>query len=110
MLKFVNVSVRQQDTLILENISFTINPGEIAAIHCGVTSREILFALLTDTHANYSGTIDTANRTLSVFSIRDGLYDRLTVEEYLRFTRIDGEGDIFKDERVLLANRDVNKF
>ncbi|XCA83147.1 LytTR family transcriptional regulator DNA-binding domain-containing protein [Exiguobacterium mexicanum] len=86
MLTFDNVSVRQQDTLILENISFTINAGEIAAIHCGVTSWEILFALLTDTHANYSGTIDTANRTLSVFSIRDGLYDRLTVEEYLRFT------------------------
>ena len=42
--------------------------------------------LLTDKHATYSGTIDTANRTLSVFSIRDGLYDRLTVEEYLRFT------------------------
>ncbi|MCC5893579.1 LytTR family transcriptional regulator DNA-binding domain-containing protein [Exiguobacterium sp.] len=86
MLTFDNVSVRQQDTLILENISFIINPGEIAAIHCGVTSREILFALLTNAHANYSGTIDTANRTLSVFSIRDGLYDRLTVEEYLRFT------------------------
>lgn len=85
MLTFDNVSVRQQDTLILENISFTINQGEVAAIHCGVTSREILFALLTDSHANYSGTIDTANRTLSVFSIRDGLYDRLTVEEYLRF-------------------------
>ncbi len=86
MLTFDNVSVRQQDTLILEHISFTINPGEIAAIHCGVTSREILFALLTNTHTNYSGTIDTANRTLSLFSIRDGLYDRLTVEEYLRFT------------------------
>ncbi|OGX78717.1 response regulator receiver protein [Exiguobacterium sp. SH31] len=86
MLTFDNVSVRQQDTLILENISFTINSGEIAAIHCGVTSREILFALLTDTHANYSGTIDTEHRTLSLFSIRDGLYDRLTVEEYLRFT------------------------
>ncbi|TCI67459.1 MULTISPECIES: LytTR family transcriptional regulator DNA-binding domain-containing protein [unclassified Exiguobacterium] len=88
MLTFDNVSVRQQDTLILENISFTINPGEVAAIHCGVTSREILFSLLTDAHANYSGTIDTANRTLSVFSIRDGLYDRLTVEEYLRFTHM----------------------
>ncbi|MFN3366218.1 MAG: LytTR family transcriptional regulator DNA-binding domain-containing protein [Exiguobacterium mexicanum] len=86
MLTFNNVSVRQQDTLILENISFTINQGEVAAIHCGVTSREILFALLTDSHANYSGTIDTQNCTLSVFSIRDGLYDRLTVEEYLRFT------------------------
>lgn len=86
MLTFDNVSVRQQDTLILENISFTINQGEVATIHCGVTSREILFALLTDSYANYSGTIDTANRTLSVFSIRDGLYDRLTVEEYLRFT------------------------
>lgn len=86
MLTFDNVSVRQQDTLILENISFTINAGEIAAIHCGVTSREILFALLTDKHATYSGTIDTQNCTLSVFSIRDGLYDRLTVEEYLRFT------------------------
>jgi ABC-2 type transport system ATP-binding protein len=85
-LTFDNVTVHQQDKLILENISFTINPGEIAAIHCGVTSREILFALLTDAHANYSETIDTANRTLSVFSIRDGLYDRLTVEEYLRFT------------------------
>lgn len=86
MLTFDNVSVRQQDTLILEHISFTINQGEVAAIHCGVTSREILFALLTDSHANYSGTIDTQNCTLSVFSIRDGLYDRLTVEEYLRFT------------------------
>ena len=86
MLTFQNVSVRQQDTLILENISFTIQPGELAAIHCGVISREIIFSLISQEITTYTGNIDHAS-TLSLFSIRDGLYDRLTIEEYLRFTK-----------------------
>ncbi|ACQ71057.1 MULTISPECIES: LytTR family transcriptional regulator DNA-binding domain-containing protein [unclassified Exiguobacterium] len=86
MLTFQNVSIRQQDTLILENISFTIQPGELAAIHCGVISREIIFGLISQEIKTYTGNIDHAS-TLSLFSIRDGLYDRLTIEEYLRFTK-----------------------
>lgn len=86
MLTFQNVSVRQQDTLILENISFTIQPGEMAAIHCGVISREIIFGLISQETTTYTGNIDHGP-TLSLFSIRDGLYDRLTIEEYLRFTK-----------------------
>lgn len=86
MLTLQNVSVRQQDTLILENISFTIQPGELAAIHCGVISREIIFGLISQEITAYTGNIDHGP-TLSLFSIRDGLYDRLTIEEYLRFTK-----------------------
>ncbi|WP_214876744.1 LytTR family transcriptional regulator DNA-binding domain-containing protein [Exiguobacterium sp. CH10] len=86
MLTFQSVSVRQQDTLILENISFTIQPGELVAIHCGVISREIIFGLISQEISTYTGNIDHAS-TFSLFSVRDGLYDRLTVEEYLRFTK-----------------------
>lgn len=84
MLVFQDVSVHQQDLLLLENISFRIQPGEIVAIHCGVTSREILFDLLAQNVTTYSGQIEMPTR-VSLFSLQDGVYERLTIEEYLTF-------------------------
>ena len=58
----------------------------MTAIHCGVISREIIFGLISQEISTYTGDINRAS-TLSSFSVRDGLYDRLTVEEYLHFNK-----------------------
>ncbi|MGG0668867.1 LytTR family transcriptional regulator DNA-binding domain-containing protein [Sporosarcina koreensis] len=93
-LQFINAEKRIHDSVIFPSFDLSIDLGKIVAVHSSVNVREQLIELLLERSKLSNGEIRIGESGISenkskigFFFLQDGLYERLSVEEMIRFTR-----------------------
>lgn len=93
-LQFINAEKRIHDSIIFPSFDLSIDVGKIVAVHSSVNVREQLIELLLEKSKLSDGEIRVGDGGISenkskigFFFLHDGLYERLSVEEMIRFTR-----------------------
>ncbi len=93
-LHFIKAEKRVLDSVIFPAFDLLVNPGKIAAVHSSVNIREQLIELLLGRTVLSNGEIliggssfSEKKLTIGFLFLQSGLYERLTVEEMLRFTQ-----------------------
>ncbi|WP_152656044.1 response regulator transcription factor [Oceanobacillus sp. CFH 90083] len=96
MLKMKEIEYRHGDQTVFPKIDIEVSPGEIKAIQSTVNIREVLLRMLIGKESVRNGCIQIQNKTLDknkqqYFSslgicwYEEGIYERLQVQEYLKF-------------------------
>lgn len=93
-LQFINAEKRVHDSVIFPSFDLAIDVGKIVAVHTSVNVREQLIELLLEKSKLSNGEIRIGDGGISenkskigFFFLHDGLYERLSVEEMVRFTK-----------------------
>lgn len=85
-LKFIQVEKHIHDTIVFPTFDLTIDTGEVAAICSNVNVRELLIDILLGKKLLSNGEIQYADsKKLAFFFLNEGLHERLTVQEFLKF-------------------------
>lgn len=95
MLEIIGLYKETKDSF-LKDINLSIMPGDIAAIECSDPFSELLFSLITGQTTPAKGTITIAGQNnidylrshpthLGLVQPLEGLYERMTVQDYLQF-------------------------
>lgn len=94
MLKFINAEKRVHDTLIFPSFDLSVNPGQIVAVYSSVNVREQILRLLLGKTQLSQGEIQIDNchfkhpsKDIGFLFLNTGLYERLSIEEMLRFIK-----------------------
>ena len=89
-LQFIKAEKRIHDAVIFPAFDLTIGEGTIVAVYSSVNVREQLINLLLGKTILSQGEIRFDKNTkqqIGYFFLHDGLYERLSIEEILKFTR-----------------------
>ncbi len=93
-LKFINAEKRIHDTLVFPSFDLTVNLGQVAALYSSVNVREQMIHLLLGKTALSQGEIrfgpaplKQASRDIGFLFLNGPLYERLSVEEMLKFIK-----------------------
>lgn len=92
VLSFRQAEKQLSDTVVFPAFSLSVEPGKVTAIHSNVNIRQQLMDLLAGKSSLSSGTITVLEQELSkttkgigFFFLETGFYERLTVQETLKF-------------------------
>lgn len=115
-LSFNNAEKRINDVLIFPSFSLTMNPGNIVAIQSTVNVREQLLNLLLRKTALSSGEvmindidISCSKQQIGFLFLNEGLYERLTIQEMLSFTKKLYQSTKSVDETIHAVQLDEKK-
>lgn len=93
-LHFINAEKRIHDSVVFPSFDLSVDAGKVVAIHTSVNVREQLIELLLEKSKLSNGEIRigesgiSENRSkIGFFFLHDGLYERLSIEEMIRFTK-----------------------
>ncbi len=93
-LKFINAEKRIYDTLVFPSFDLTVNLGHVSALYSSVNVREQMIHLLLGKTALSQGEIrlgpaplKQASRDIGFLFLNGPLYERLSVEEMLKFIK-----------------------
>lgn len=85
-LNFLQAEKHIHDTIVFPAFDLTIHTGEVAAICSNVNVREQLIDILLGKKILSDGEIQYAeSQKLAFFFLNEGLHERLTVQEFLKF-------------------------
>lgn len=112
-LQFINAEKRIHDAIIFPAFDLSVGPGKTVAIYSSVNVREQLINLLLAKTRLSTGEIRVDEQTISqhkqrigFFFLHSGLYERLSIEEMLLFTKRIHDSTICIDEVMELAQLD----
>ncbi|MDN4606133.1 LytTR family transcriptional regulator DNA-binding domain-containing protein [Sporosarcina highlanderae] len=93
-LQFIGAEKRINDMVVFPSFDLSVEPGKVVAVYSSVNVREQLIDLLLEKSKLSNGEIRigksgiSENRTgIGFFFLQNGLYERLSVEEMIRFTK-----------------------
>ncbi|WP_339252197.1 LytTR family transcriptional regulator DNA-binding domain-containing protein [Sporosarcina sp. FSL W8-0480] len=90
-LQFINAEKRINDSVIFPSFDLTVEPKKVVAVYSSVNVREQLIDLLLGRSQLSDGEIRINNgeskQQIGFLFLHDGLYDRLTIEEMVQFTK-----------------------
>ncbi|MGN7385754.1 LytTR family transcriptional regulator DNA-binding domain-containing protein [Sporosarcina sp. SAFN-015] len=93
-LQFINAEKRIHDSVVFPSFDLSIDLGKVVAVYSSVNVREQLIELLLEKSKLSNGEIRigdsgiSENKTkIGFYFLHDGLYERLSVEEMVRFTK-----------------------
>ncbi|VEF46279.1 ABC transporter ATP-binding protein [Bacillus freudenreichii] len=115
-LDFVNVEKRIHDTLIFPSFDLSVNPGKVVAVYSSVNVREQIIHLLLGKSALFQGEIRVGesllrhpSRDIGFLFLHNALYERLSVEEMLRFIKSLYESEQTIDNAVKAVHLDEKR-
>ncbi|MHC8514556.1 LytTR family transcriptional regulator DNA-binding domain-containing protein [Sporosarcina sp. ITBMC105] len=115
-LQFINAEKRIHDAIIFPAFDLSVIPGKTVAIYSSVNVREQLMNLLLDKTRLSTGeirvdeqTISNHKRRIGYFFLHAGLYERLSIEEMLRFTKRIYETSICIDDVIELTHLETKR-
>ncbi|MCM3709428.1 LytTR family transcriptional regulator DNA-binding domain-containing protein [Sporosarcina luteola] len=93
-LQFINAEKRIHDSVVFPAFDLSVDAGKVVAVYSSVNVREQLIELLLEKSKLSNGEIRVGesgiseNRTkIGFFFLHGGLYERLSIEEMVRFTK-----------------------
>lgn len=93
-LQFINAEKRIHDSVVFPAFDLSVDAGNVVAVYSSVNVREQLIELLLDKSKLSNGEIRIGENSVSesspkigFFFLRGGLYERLSIEEMIRFTK-----------------------
>lgn len=89
-LQFINAEKRIHDTVIFSSFDLSITGGKIVAVYSSVNVREQLINLLLGKTILSHGELrmkENGKQQIGYFFLHDGLYERLSIEDMLKFTK-----------------------
>lgn len=93
-LQFINAEKRIHDSIVFPSFNLSIHPGQGVAIYSSVNVREQLMGLLLGDTMLSSGEVKIVGdqyteckQSLGFLFLDNGLYERLTIEEMINFTK-----------------------
>lgn len=115
-LQFINAEKRVNDTVVFPSFDLSIELGKVVAVYSSVNVREQLIELLLKKSKLSNGEIRIEERVISetkskigFYFLRDGLYERLSVEEIIRFTKHLYTSNKSIEEVIQVAQLDSNR-
>ncbi|GIN21551.1 LytTR family transcriptional regulator DNA-binding domain-containing protein [Siminovitchia fordii] len=115
-LKFINAEKRIHDTLVFPSFDLTVNLGQVAALYSSVNVREQMIHLLLGKTALSQGEIrfgpaplKQASRDIGFLFLNGPLYERLSVEEMLKFIKGLYESDQNIDQALKAVHLDQKR-
>ncbi|WP_252501794.1 LytTR family transcriptional regulator DNA-binding domain-containing protein [Sporosarcina sp. Marseille-Q4943] len=104
-LQFINAEKRIHDSVVFPAFDLSIEPGKLVAVYSSVNVREQLIELLLEKSKLSNGEIRIGESGISenkskigFYFLHDGLYERLSVEEMIQFTK-----------RLYLSNKPIGE-
>lgn len=93
-LQFINAEKRIHDSVVFPAFDLSVDAGKVVAVYSSVNVREQLIELLLEKSKLSNGEIrigesgDSKNKPkIGFFFLHDGLYERLSIEEMIRFMK-----------------------
>ena len=111
-LKFLQAEKQINDSILFPAFDLTTVPGEVVALCSSVNVREQLIDILLRKTLLSNGEIQhNPNEALGFFFLIDGVYERLTVKESLKFYRQLYKSEVILEDIVRLVQLDskINK-
>ncbi|TQR21002.1 LytTR family transcriptional regulator DNA-binding domain-containing protein [Psychrobacillus vulpis] len=109
-LKFIDAEKHINDTIIFPSFSLDVLPNEVAAICTSVNVREQLIDILLGTKLLSNGNIQNlSEKRLAFFFLNDGLYERLSVNELLKFYQQLYQSDESTENIIRIVQLDLKK-
>ncbi|MFC5605031.1 LytTR family transcriptional regulator DNA-binding domain-containing protein [Sporosarcina koreensis] len=93
-LQFINAEKRIHDSVVFPPFDLSVDAGKVVAVYSSVNVREQLIGLLLEKSKLSNGEIRIGNSNISennlkigFYFLQDGLYERLSIEEMIHFTK-----------------------
>ena len=93
-LQFINAEKRIHDSVVFPAFDLSIDSGKVVAVYSSVNVREQLIELLLEKSKLSNGEIRIGDNGISenkakigFFFLHSGLYERLSIEEMIQFTK-----------------------
>lgn len=115
-LQFINAEKRVHDSIVFPAFDLSIGPGKIVAVYSSVNVREQLIKLLLEQTILSNGEIRVGESGISenkqqigFYFLHDFLYERLSIEEMLTFTKRLYTSSVSIDEVIKAVQLDAKR-